>query len=70
MEVLPAPFGPMIANNSLPPTVNDTPSMAFTPAKDSATQSNSSTGVSDCGCASARSAVAVMTATSCDACNA
>ncbi len=37
IEVLPAPFGPMIANSSLPPTVNDTPSMAFTPANDNAT---------------------------------
>jgi len=70
IDVLPAPLGPMIANSSLPPTVNDTSSMAFTPANDNWTSSNSSTGASTSGCAAAGSAVAVMTATSCAACSA
>jgi hypothetical protein len=33
MDVLPAPFGPMMANSSRSATVNETPSSAVTPAK-------------------------------------
>ena len=44
IDVLPAPFGPMIANNSPGCTSNDTPSIAVTPPKRNVMSSTLSNG--------------------------